>query len=530
MAEYTPDTEVELAYNTLQATFKSGKTKEIAWRRWQLKQIWWLVEDNELLIRDALKKDMNRHPFETTVTEITSVKTDLIDHLKNIDKWTADQKPNAGMMSFLLRPTVRPEPLGVALIIGPWNFPFSLVIQPLIAAITAGCAVMLKPSEVTNSVQQLFVDLIPKYLDNSAVRVVTGGPAETGRLLQRKFDQIFFTGSVPVARHVAAAAAKHLTPTVLELGGQCPAIVTSSADIEVAARDIAWIKFMNSGQICLSVNHVFAHPSVERKLIERLTYWFNKYNSGGGDYMTHIVNDKNYARLTGLADKSQGKVEFAGTRDSSTRLLPPTVVSDVKLNDSLMSEELFGTICPVVKASTQEAIDSINNLPHPLAIYVFSQDQAEIESVISSTLSGGVTVNSVLFHAMVPGAPFGGVGDSGHGAYHGDYGFKAFTHYRTIARPTPLFMKMTGFMRPPYSSDQIKKLAVRNSLGIQRNWSLERERQEVKRGLVVLKSLRFLKFAVMFCVLLGVTDWSADRRLGVLRVFKDLFRAVRSFF
>lgn len=358
MAEYTSEADVELAYTTLQSTFASGKTKEIAWRKWQLKQIWWLLEDNEALIQEALKKDMNRHPFETTFTEIGNVKTDLIEHLGSIDKWTADQKPNAGALGFLLRPTVRPEPLGVALIIGPWNFPFSLLLQPLIAALTAGCAVLLKPSEVTANTQQLFVDLIPKYLDTSAVRVVTGGAAETGALLQRKYDHIFFTGSVPVARHIAAAAAKHLTPTVLELGGQCPAIVTSSADVEAAARDIAWIKYLNAGQICLSVNHVFAHPSVEKKLIERMTFWLNKYNKGSD--MTHIVNDKNYARLTGLAEKTEGTVQHSGEADAKTRNLPPQIVSNVKLTDSLLSEELFGTICPVVTGSTQDAINSIN--------------------------------------------------------------------------------------------------------------------------------------------------------------------------
>lgn len=358
MAEYTSEADVELAYTTLQATFASGKTKEIAWRKWQLKQIWWLVDDNEALIREALTKDMNRHPFETPFTEIDNVKTDVLEHLKNIDKWTADQKPDAGALGFLLRPSVRPEPLGVALIIGPWNFPFSLLIQPLIAAITAGCAVMLKPSEVTANTQQLFVDLIPKYLDTSAVRVVTGGAAETGRLLQRKYDHIFFTGSVPVARHIAAAAAKHLTPTVLELGGQCPAIVTSSADVEAAARDIAWIKYLNAGQICLSVNHVFAHPSIEKQLIERMTFWLNQYNKGSS--MTHIVNDKNFARLTGLADKTEGTVQHSGEADAKTRNLPPQIVSNVKMTDSLLSEELFGTICPVVTGSTQDAIDSIN--------------------------------------------------------------------------------------------------------------------------------------------------------------------------
>ncbi|KAL4971729.1 Aldehyde/histidinol dehydrogenase [Aspergillus desertorum] len=530
MAEYTSDADVELAYTTLQTTFKSGKTKEIAWRKWQLKQIWWLVDDNEVLIQDALKKDMNRHPFETAFTECANVKGDVIEHLKNIDKWTADQRPSAGMLGLMLRPTVRPEPLGVALIIGPWNFPFSLLVQPLIAAITAGCAALLKPSEVTSSVQQLFVDLVPKYLDTSAVRVITGGPAETGRLLQRKFDHIFFTGSVPVARHIAAAAAKHLTPTVLELGGQCPAIVTSSADVDAAAKDIAWIKYLNAGQICLSVNHVFAHPTVERKLIERMAFWLGQFNKGEKDSMTHIVNDKNYARIRGLAEKTKGKVELNGTGDAQARSLPVSIVSNVELTDPLLSEELFGTVCPVIKVSTDDAIKSINSLPRPLALYIFSQDQNEVEHIISSTLSGGVCVNGVLVHAMVPNAPFGGVGDSGHGAYHGDYGFKSFTHYRTIARPTPFFFRMSDWMRPPYSMDNIKKLAVRNSVGIQRNWSLEQEREAIKRGLLLAKFWRFARFLVYFAVLFGLADASLDRRLGVLKGVRDLFVGVWSLF
>ncbi|RDW64491.1 aldehyde dehydrogenase family protein [Aspergillus mulundensis] len=529
MAEYTSDANVELAYTTLQNTFKSGKTKEIAWRKWQLKQIWWLVDDNQTLIHDALKKDLNRHPFETTLVECSNVKEDLINHLKNIDNWTADQKPNAGMMGLLLRPTVRPEPLGVALIIGPWNFPFSLMVQPLIAAITAGCAAMLKPSEVTTSVQQLFVDLVPKYLDPSAVRVVTGGPAETGRLLQRKFDHIFFTGSAPVARHIAAAAAKHLTPTVFELGGQCPAIVTSSADIDAAAKDIAWIKYLNAGQICLSVNHVFVHGSVERRLIERMAFWLDRFNKGDPDSMTHIINDRNYTRLKEMAEKTKGKVELDGTPDAKARSLPVSVVSNVELTDPLLSEELFGTICPVIKGSTDDAIESINSLPRPLALYIFSQDQTEVEHIISSTISGGVCVNGVLVHATVPNAPFGGVGESGHGAYHGDYGFKAFTHYRTIARPTPFFFRMSDWMRPPYSVNDIKKLSVRNSVGIKRNWSLEQEREAVKRGLLLARLLRYARFLAYFVLLLGLADVGLDRRMGVLRGVRDLFVEVRSF-
>lgn len=330
---YTPDPQVELAHQTLRETFRSGRTREIAWRKWQLKQLWWMIEDNEQQMIDALHEDLHRHPFESVFTELRNIKTDILDHVQNIDKWTADQIPNTPFaMKWLLRPTVRYEPLGVALIIGPWNYPTSLILQPLIAAITAGCAVMLKPSEIAAATQNLIAELIPKYMDSSAIQVVTGGAAETARLLARKFDHVFFTGSVNVARHVAVAAAKNLTPTTLELGGQCPAIVTRSADIESAARDIAWVKFVNSGQICLSVNHVFAHPDVEKQLIERLTFWFNKFFKDGEEGMTRIVNQKNYDRLKGLLEKTDGQVATEATLDTGKRQIPPSLVTNVDMN------------------------------------------------------------------------------------------------------------------------------------------------------------------------------------------------------
>jgi aldehyde dehydrogenase (NAD+) len=522
MAEYTPEAEVEAAYNTLQATFRSGKTKEIAWRKWQLKQLWWMIEENEQRIVEALHKDMNKPVFETTFTESMTIKTDIVEHLKNIDKWTAERPTDTPLaMKAVLRPTIRPEPLGVALIIGPWNFPISLVLQPMIAAITAGCAVMLKPSEVTQAAQALLVDLIPKYMDPSAIRIVTGGPAETGSLIARKWDHIFFTGSVNVARYVAAAAAKNLTPTVLELGGQCPAIVTKTADVETAARQIAWAKFLNSGQICLTVNHVFAHPDVEKKLIERMTFYFNEFKKGKTSEMTHIVNDKNFERLKALLEKTDGKVECGGELDASTRCITPSVVSNVTMKDSLLSEELFGTICPVLRSSTDEAIESINSLSRPLAIYIFSKDQKEIDKVISSTISGGVTVNGVLIHAAVPGAPFGGVGDSGHGSYHGDYGFRSFSHMRVIARPTSVFSKVSSFLLPPYSPDRVKWFAVRNSLGIKRNWTLDDERRECSKGVIWKSASRVLKLLVVI-ITLGLVVSKLQGRLGLVSAFNNL--------
>ncbi|PLB44127.1 aldehyde dehydrogenase [Aspergillus steynii IBT 23096] len=514
---YTSESQVETAYQTLRDTFRSGRTRELAWRKWQLKQLWWLLEDNEQRIIDALHHDLHRHPFESVLSELRGIKMDLLDHVQNIEKWTADQVPDCPLpMKWLLRPTIRYEPLGVALIIGPWNYPTSLIFQPLIAAITAGCAVMLKPSEITVATQDLMVELIPKYMDSSAIQVVTGGAAETGSLLARKFDHIFFTGSVNVARHVAAAAAKNLTPTTLELGGQCPAIVTKSADIEAAARDIAWIKFVNSGQICLSVNHVFVHPDVEKQLLERLTFYFNKYFKEGEEGMTRIVNQRNYDRLKGLLEKTDGRVETDAALSNEKRQIPPSVVSNVNMKDTLLSEELFGSICPVMTSATQDAIDSINSLPAPLGLYIFGHDHTEIDHIISSTQSGGVTVNLVALHAAIPGAPFGGVGESGHGYYHGQWGFKEFSHMRTIARPRPLISKLSALAHPPYSMDGLKWLRVKNGLGFKREWTLEDERRVSSRGKLLKISSRAINVLVVL-VSLGLLDYKSNQRLGLLR-------------
>lgn len=236
---------------------------------------------------------------------------------------------------------MRKEPLGVALIIGAWNFPFLLILQPMLAAIAAGCCVMLKPSELAEASQALLVSLIPRYLDPSAIRIVTGGPAETGRILEHRFNHIFFTGSSKVARFITAAAAKNLTPVVLELGGQGPAIVTSSANVDLAAKRIAYGKFLNAGQICLSINHIFADPVVYDELVERLSFWFAKFLNGSNDGYCRIINERNFDRLTSLLDKTQGKIVCGGKRDRSSCFLEPTVVRDITISGKLYCHLLF---------------------------------------------------------------------------------------------------------------------------------------------------------------------------------------------
>ena len=292
-----------------------------------------MVADNEEAIARTLHSDLSRHDFESYVLDIAGVKTDILYHIKNLETWAADDIPDAGFFfGTLCGARIRKEPLGVALILGTWNFPFISTICPTIAAITAGCAVLVKPSEIAAASQDLLAEILPKYLDQEAIRVVTGGPKETGLVLERRFDAIFYTGSPKIARLVSAAAAKHLTPTVLELGGQAPCIVTRSADIDIAAKRITFSKFLNAGQICLAANHVFVDPSVHDKFVERATYWLGQFLKGEGkDQETRIINERNYDRLVGLLNQSGGEIAYGGDKSRADKYIQPTLVTNVNI-------------------------------------------------------------------------------------------------------------------------------------------------------------------------------------------------------
>jgi aldehyde dehydrogenase (NAD+) len=369
------------SYKTVFKTFASGKTKSLQWRKWQLKQTWWMLQDNHDAIVKALQKDLNRHPFESTMTDIKALSDDTLLSIQNLEKWTADEIPDAGFVFGTLgKARIRKEPLGVSLIIGAWNFPVSIMLQPMVAAITAGCCMILKPSELAPAVQQLLVEIVPKYLDNEAIRVVTGGPLEMGHILSHKFNHIFYTGSSKVAKIIAVAAAKHLTPVTLELGGQGPAVVSKSADVDLSAKRIASSKVLNAGQICLSVNHVFCAPEVHDEFVQRLGYWFDEFlgeDKMNPEHMVRIVNERNFDRLEGILSRTDGTIVYGGTTNRDDKYIHPTVVTDIQPTgtmslltlltvDALMSEELFGPILPVIKADVTEAVATINRSPPPL--------------------------------------------------------------------------------------------------------------------------------------------------------------------
>lgn len=339
---YTSPEEVEDVYSTLFRTFASAKTKSLKWRKWQLKQCWWMIEENEDSIVQALNSDLNRHAYESYSADLLGLKQDILDHIKNLEEWTKDEIPDAGFVFGTLgKARIRKEPLGVALIIGAWNFPFLLILQPVIAAISAGCCCLLKPSELSVASQKLLLELIPRYLDPEAIGIVTGGPKETGAILERKFNHIFFTGSNKVARFITAAAAKHLTPTVLELGGQGPAIVTKSANVDLSAKRIAAGKFLNAGQICLSINHVFADPAIYDQFISRLAYWNDHFLGGSRDQICRVVNVRNFDRLIGMLEKSNGVISYGGQHERDDRYIHPTVVSDVELSGKYSKVSIF---------------------------------------------------------------------------------------------------------------------------------------------------------------------------------------------
>ncbi|KAH0365396.1 aldehyde dehydrogenase, partial [Aureobasidium melanogenum] len=473
---YTSPKEVESKLETLRATFASGCTKDLRWRKWQLKQLFWLVRDNEAAISDALYKDIGKHEFEAFFTEVASVKRDILDHLNNLEDWAADEVPDAGFAFTKLGSSVtKKEPLGVALIIGPWNFPFALVMQPLCAAIAAGCTAMVKSSELCPTVASLVETLLPQYLESSAYTTVTGGAEEMSFILSLKYNHIFFTGSTPVGKHIAAAAAKHLTPTVLELGGQGPTIVTATANVDLAAKCIACSKFLNAGQICITTNHVFVDPSIHKEFVARLKIWNETFhgNSKEGSHMAKIVNERNHDRLTNMITNTTGEVICRSTGGREKLTIPTTIIDNVTMDDALLDSEIFGPLLPIIVMEFREAVEKITAGPHPLAINIFSHEQSEIDYILDHTISGGVSINDCMLHAAVPNAGFGGVGDSGMGAYHGKLGFEAFTHRRTVARMPDFLDSAMSFRYPPFDMKNKKAVDVGTRVGFKRDETLQ---------------------------------------------------------
>ena len=417
------------------------------------------ITSREAKIRDAMAKDFRKSPTEVDITEVFPVLVEIKDAIKHLARWMRPQRIETPMSLFGTHSEVLYEPKGVVLIIGPWNYPFQLVIAPLIAAVAAGNCVIVKPSELTAHTSKLLVELIGDVFKEDEVAVVEGDAVETQKLLALPFEHFFFTGSTRVGKIVAEAAAKHLASTTLELGGKSPAIVDDSADLDLTAKRLVWGKFVNGGQTCIAPDYVMVSESKEKPLVDALKsaitdlYGASEADRKKSADFCRIINDRNFDRLKGMLDatvKSGAKVEVGGDTDASERYIAPTVLTNVKPDMAVMAEEIFGPILPVLTfKSLDEVAPFITARDKPLALYMFGNDERRIDDVIASTTAGGTCINNTLIHFANQNLPFGGIGASGQGNYHGFYGFKAFSHERAVLRQGRIDLLKQVY--PPYT-------------------------------------------------------------------------------
>ena len=444
----------------LRKTFATGRTRNLEWRKEQLRALKQLMVENETKIADALEKDLGRSPFEAWLADVASTSGECAYAAKNVGKWAKRRHRLLEMSQLPGRGWVEYEPYGTVLIIGAWNFPFALTLGPAVGAIAAGNTLVLKPSEVAPASSALMAELVPRYLDNDAIAVIEGDGAVSQELIAQGFDHLLFTGGTEIGRKVYEGAASHLTPVTLELGGKSPVIVSKDADIKVAAKRIAWTKLINSGQICIAPDYVLAEAPIRDQLIDEIqkaVAGFEAENTTGGK---RIVNERHFNRLTAALAATQGRVAIGGGSDASKLNIQPTVVVDPAADEPLMTDEIFGPILPVLTVQNlDEAIEFVNARPKPLAAYLFTKAKAVRERVIKEVPAGGMVVNHLLFHFATHKLPFGGVGPSGLGAYHGKFGFEEFSHRKSVLTK-PTRPDLASFIYPPYT-EKAWKLARR---------------------------------------------------------------------
>ncbi|MGA1004404.1 aldehyde dehydrogenase family protein [Vulcanococcus sp.] len=431
-----------------------GTTRPLQWRLEQLDRLDAALSAHSDAVLEALAKDLGKPDVEAYF-EVVAVRQEISLCRRQLRRWIAPKKVSVPLSQRPGRAEVIAEPLGCVLIIGPWNYPFHLAIQPLVSALAAGNTAILKPSEHAPATAQLISTLIEQAFPPEIVQVVQGDGSTAQALLAERFDHIFFTGGERIGKLVMAAAAQHLTPVTLELGGKSPAVVLRDADLEVTSRRLVWGKCLNAGQTCIAPDYLLVERSARTSLIqslgERLTACFGEEPLDSSD-LASIVNDAQYARLSALLERARerGQVLLGGTCDPERRRIAPTVIQVNDREDPLMQEELFGPLLPILEVDgLEQAIEWINQRPKPLALYLFSSSQRNQETVLNNTSSGGVCFNDVVMQVGVPELPFGGVGASGMGAYHGKAGFDTFSHQRSVLR-RPFALDLP-FRYPPYA-------------------------------------------------------------------------------
>eukprot|EP00243_Klebsormidium_subtile_P002903 TRINITY_DN15924_c0_g1_i1.p1 TRINITY_DN15924_c0_g1~~TRINITY_DN15924_c0_g1_i1.p1 ORF type:complete len:479 (+),score=126.81 TRINITY_DN15924_c0_g1_i1:242-1678(+) len=449
----------------LRSTFRTGKTRPFEWRKQQLKAMIKMVRANEKALCDAVFKDLGKPPFETIIAELNGVCNVAREMIGNLPNWMKPQTTAGNVLVFPSTNEIYSEPLGVCLVIAPWNYPALLSLEPMIGALAAGNTVLLKPSEISAHTSALLSELIPKYLDTEAVKVFEGGVPETTALLAQKFDHIFYTGGTMVGKIIMAAAAKHLTPVVLELGGKSPAYVDSVGDYMTVARRMLGGKLLNAGQTCTAPDYVLVQEANADKLIDALKKVVDEfYNSNpekSPDF-ARIISARQWQRLVDQLDAPQNKkcIVYGGERNEATKFIAPTFLKNVPEDSKLMQEEIFGPILPIqIVRDMHHATEYILDRPKPLSLYVFTDKKDVAEHFIHHTSSGSICVNDTVVQVSVAGLPFGGVGDSGMGAYHGKYSFDTFSHKKAVCRKVLAFDADIRY--PPYTP---KKQSITRTL------------------------------------------------------------------
>lgn len=437
--------------------FSLHKTKPIQFRIQQLKNLKAAILKYEDRIYEALYKDLGKSKIEAYSTEVGFVLHELSHHIKHLKSWAKNKRARSYWLFPLSKSFIKSEPLGVVLIISPWNYPFNLTLSPLLGAISAGNCVTIKPSEISNNTSAVMQELLESVFPKDYVQVIQGGAETSQHLLKQKFDYIFFTGSEFVGKIVMKAAAENLTPLTLELGGKSPCVVDKTCNLEKTATRIVYGKFLNVGQTCIAPDYLLIHEDVKQQLVEKIkektTKFFSK-NASESQYFGKIINDKHFQRLTNYL--SEVNIVSGGKSDLSKLFIEPTLVDNAE-NAKIMQDEIFGPILPIVTfKKTEEAVQFINNRPKPLALYIFSSDKQFEKTILNKTSSGGACVNDAIIQIANTNLPFGGVGNSGFGKYHGKASFDTFSNAKSVLKNTNLFDIPHRF--PPFSPNSLKMI------------------------------------------------------------------------
>ena len=435
--------------------FNSNITKDTSFRIEQLKKFSRLIKENETSLYEAISKDFGKSEFETYVTELSLLYHELDTCIKSLKKWSKIKKVPTNITNFPARSYIIHEPLGTTLIIGAWNYPFQLSLVPAITAIAAGNTVILKPSELPSSCSHIMAKLINDNFPTNFFHVVEGGVETTSDLLSHHFDKIFFTGSIPVGRIVYQAAAKNLTPVTLELGGKSPTFVFADCDLKMTVKRLVWAKYLNAGQTCVAPDYVLVEEEIKDEFLtelknEILTSY--SFKSGLPKNYLQIINNKNFTRLSELIDSE--KLYCGGDFNVKERIIHPTVMHNISFNDKIMEDEIFGPILPVISFSNlDETIKAVKARPKPLSCYIYTKDKKRIKQLLKQISFGGGAINDSLMHLTNSNLPFGGVGYSGIGSYHGKSGFDSFSHYKSILEKRNWLEP--NFKYAPYSSQKL---------------------------------------------------------------------------